>query len=67
MRKLFLINLFSKLFITLFKVDIHQLALTLIKIKYSNKNTNNNQVNFLVALLLTSGSLNVSYSQYVEL
>ena len=40
------------LFIYIFKVGIHQLALTLIKTSCNNKNTNKNQSNFLASLLL---------------
>lgn len=55
------------LFIYVFKVGIHQLALTLIKTSCINKNTNKNQANFLASLSVTNAPLTIPCSQYVEL
>ena len=45
---------FIYLCITLFRISVYQLALTLIKTHCNNENTDKNQVHFLVAPLLTS-------------
>ena len=61
------IYLFIYSFIYLFEIGTHELALTFIKPNYESENTNKNQANFLVALLLINGPLTIPYSAYVEI